>query len=1052
VITSTVVLENQQVGNPVSEWGIFGSVEGVGSRNIEGFTTDISVNAGQRLDFKIDTDSTHYRIDIYLLGYYDGMGARKVASIDRDLATPQHQPNPLKDPSTGLIDAGNWSVSGSWDVPPTAVSGVYIAKLVREDGIAGENHIPFVVRNDGRSSDIVFQTSDTTWQAYNDWGGASFYSTPRASAISYNRPFTSTFPNSLLGPEFAAIQWLERNGYDVAYISGVDTARNGAALLNHEVFLSVGHDEYWSGEQRANVENARDAGVNLAFWSGNEVYWKTRWEPSIAADTANFRTLITYKESLTGAPSDPSSVWTGLWRDPRSGAELENALTGTIFMVNGFRRDTIAVSDDYAQLRFWRNTDIATLQDGQTISLAPGSLGHEWDISPDNGFRPDGLINLSSTTLTVDTLKLGFEKTGTGTATHNLTLYRAPSGALVFGAGSVFWSFGLSSNHAGGGPPEDRNVQQAMVNLFADMGVQPSTLQASLVGAAASQDHSVPTSSVEGSAFHPVDDLVVVTGAATDFGGGVVAGVEVSTDSGRTWHPAAGTSSWAYAWTPTIAGTLTIMSRAVDDSLNLGLPSVTLQLAVAGSGADTLMGMQGADRLHGMGGADIIIGDGGGDALMGGTGSDRVDGGSGDDLLFGGAGNDVLLGGPGSDRLEGHKGADVLTGGSGNDALNGDAPQNPQWPDAFLAWTGSWTGAGSGAHGWYLGDFNGDGRDDIFRRVAGQSAADMFLSSGSSFVHDRSWTGAESGVERWYVGDFNGDGRDDIFRYLSGKSGADMFLSNGSRFVYAGSWTGAGSGIQRWYVGDFNGDGRDDIFRYLPGESGARVLVSTGTGFIDAGSWTTAGYGTDRRWYVGDFNGDGRDDIARQLGGQGLEVFVSTGSSFDRTKIWAPVGSGAVGWQVGDFNGDGRADVTRFMPGQSGANVFLARDGRFEQSGSWTGAGNGSAGWHIGNFDGQGGDDIFRYLVGVSGADVFLSESNGDTFVFGPNFGHDTITAFRPNDVLKFERSVIADGAALAALTQQVGPDTIIAVDGSNSVTLLGVNATTLQAHNYEFF
>ena len=160
-----------------------------------------------------------------------------------------------------------------------------------------------MVRNDSRSSDIVFQTSDTTWQAYNDWGGASFYGQARASAISYNRPFTSTFPHSPLGPEFAAIQWLERNGYDVAYISGVDTAdRNGAALLNHDVFLSVGHDEYWSGEQRANVENARDAGVNLAFWSGNEVYWKTRWEPSIAANAADFRTLISYKESLTGIP------------------------------------------------------------------------------------------------------------------------------------------------------------------------------------------------------------------------------------------------------------------------------------------------------------------------------------------------------------------------------------------------------------------------------------------------------------------------------------------------------------------------------------------------------------------------------------------------------------------------------------------------------------------------------------------------------------------------------------------------------------------------------
>ncbi len=49
----------------------------------------------------------------------------------------------------------------------------------------------------------------------------------------------------------------------------------------HRVFLSVGHDEYWSGGQRSNVEAARNVGVHLAFFSGNEVFWKTRWERSI---------------------------------------------------------------------------------------------------------------------------------------------------------------------------------------------------------------------------------------------------------------------------------------------------------------------------------------------------------------------------------------------------------------------------------------------------------------------------------------------------------------------------------------------------------------------------------------------------------------------------------------------------------------------------------------------------------------------------------------------------------------------------------------------------
>ena len=77
------------------------------------------------------------------------------------------------------------------------------------------------------------------------------------------------------------MRFLEANGYDVSYIVGVDTDRRGASCSNHKVFLSVGHDEYWSGAQRANVEAARDAGVHLAFFSGNEVFWKTRWENSI---------------------------------------------------------------------------------------------------------------------------------------------------------------------------------------------------------------------------------------------------------------------------------------------------------------------------------------------------------------------------------------------------------------------------------------------------------------------------------------------------------------------------------------------------------------------------------------------------------------------------------------------------------------------------------------------------------------------------------------------------------------------------------------------------
>src|SRR4029077_6773148 len=101
--------------------------------------------------------------------------------------------------------------------------------------------------------------------------------------------------------EYPVIRRLQANGYNVSYTSEVDSDRSGSLLLNHKVFLSVGHDEYWSGGQRARVTAARDAGVNLAFFSGNEGYWKTRGESSLDGSGTTYRTLVCYKESKANA-------------------------------------------------------------------------------------------------------------------------------------------------------------------------------------------------------------------------------------------------------------------------------------------------------------------------------------------------------------------------------------------------------------------------------------------------------------------------------------------------------------------------------------------------------------------------------------------------------------------------------------------------------------------------------------------------------------------------------------------------------------------------------
>jgi hypothetical protein len=605
-----IVCENSKTGNPSSDW----DVDGAGDSTIQGFATDISVNQGGTISFKVNTNAKAYTIDIYRIGYYAGLGARKITSVTPSAKLPQTQPACLSNAAAQFVDCGNWAVSASWTVPTNATSGVYIAHLIRTD-TGGDSHIVFIVRNDASHSAMLFQTSDESWQAYNNYGAGGFslygdggeFDLPnRGLKVSYNRPFiTRGFDSEaatwLFSSEFAMIQFIEQNGYDVTYFTGVDAARNGALIKNHKIYTSTGHDEYWSGPHRTNVEAARDAGVNLAFFSGNEVFWKTRWENSIDGTNTAYRTLTCYKETLAFAKIDPSDppTWTGTWRDPSfsppaDGGRPENSLTGTLFMVNGPGTDNdgtqfIKVPAADGKMRFWRNTAVASQAAGATYSLPASTLGYEWDVDPDNGFRPAGAFDLSTTTynLTVDYL-LDYGATyGGGTATHHLVMYKAPSGALVFGAGTVGWAWGLNSNHDDpfGNPQNpDVNMQQATVNLFADMGVQPASLMGGLLLATASTDHTAPISTITSPASGasiPAGTPFTITGTASDGGGGVVGGVEVSTDGGTTWHPATGRGSWTYSWTPTQLGSATIKTRGTDDSGNIETPSAGRTVSVA---------------------------------------------------------------------------------------------------------------------------------------------------------------------------------------------------------------------------------------------------------------------------------------------------------------------------------------------------------------------------------------------------------------------------------------------------------------------------------------
>ena len=649
-----IVAENCKRGNPREEWDVYN----LGDPQIQGFATEISTNLGETVQFKVKTHSPRYRIDIYRMGWYGGDGARLIQTIRPSVPLPQAQPecfthNPgiTSQSVTRLVDCGNWSVSASWSVPRDAVSGIYIARLVREDdepeswraegdytapmrqpspdphsyGAVGlgqlrdaikekrASHIIFVVRDDTGRSDILFQTSDPTWVAFNRYGGSSLYGSwpgifgagggapivaTRAFMVSYNRPFINRqgfLNDQFFNSEYPMVRWLERNGYNVSYFSGVDTDRRGEEIREHRIFLSAGHDVFWSGAQRRNIESARDAGVNLAFFASSAGFWRSRYEASNDGRQTPYRTLVSYRETLADGKIDSEKEeWTGTWRDSRVfnplGPKPENAVTGTLHTVGGFRNDRLAVPAQYGKLRFWRNTEVATQVDGKTALLGKGVLGHELDQDLDNGFRPAGLIRLSETTIdNVAYLQDLGALYDAGTATHHMTLYRAASGALVFSAGSAQYSWGLDNYHTNWASGGDRvrpeiagpvkAIQQATANLLADMGVQPANLQSDLVPAQGSQDRSQPLSKI---AFPTngalVQGIITIRGIAMDVGG-TVGGVEVSVDNGLTWHPAVGTTDWRYEWqVPANLEHATILSRAIDDSANMETERVSVSV------------------------------------------------------------------------------------------------------------------------------------------------------------------------------------------------------------------------------------------------------------------------------------------------------------------------------------------------------------------------------------------------------------------------------------------------------------------------------------------
>jgi hypothetical protein len=402
-------------------------------------------------------------MDVYRMGWYQGLGGRLMQSIGPLQGVAQ--PACPVDATTGLIEC-NWTPSYTLTVPPNWTSGVFMVQLTNAQGY--QNYITFVVRDDARVADILFQQAVATYQAYNNYPGDSatgkslydFNSygantvtgTPRAAKVSWNRPYTAQGTGQFFNWDYYFVRWLEQSGYDVKYSTDVDTHENSERLLNSKVFLSGGHNEYWSKAMYDGVQQARDAGVHLGFFGADAVYWQVRFEASPLSGAAD-RVLVGYKDSTIDPVQGPTT--TILWRNLN---RPEQQLMGVQFS------GSIDISSPNAPYVVQNSSSWVYagtgLADGDSI---PGIVGYEVDSSMSTAPLPTSVAG------TYQVLSQSpFTDSGGATVIANSSIYQAPSGAWVFGAGTVSWSLGLDLDGV-----VDPRIQRITANLLSRFGASP---------------------------------------------------------------------------------------------------------------------------------------------------------------------------------------------------------------------------------------------------------------------------------------------------------------------------------------------------------------------------------------------------------------------------------------------------------------------------------------------------------------------------------------------------------------------------------------------------
>jgi hypothetical protein len=430
---NAVVAENRRPGSP--EWRIpDGDVR---PRTVEGFADRVSGLQGENVRLYVATEAPSFRVVAYRLGHYGGVGAREVWASE--LLPAPVQPRCGFEAADKMVDCSNWSPATTVPIGADWTPGQYLFKLIpSEPGTS--SYIPFVLRDDGRASDVLVVSDMTTLLAYNNWGGHGYYNGARVG--SFDRPLDIGWGMSgIIGDTFDAGMMLESLGLDVSYTTNVDQHVRPELMRNHKVIVSGWHDEYYSEEMRNGLETARDSGVNIVFLGANAVFRKIQFQDSPVGP--NRRVL-----------QEPV-----LWRNPPIDRP-ESTLTGMIYECNGPDLQADMVIHD-ADAWMFEGTNVTA---GQRW---PGAVRQEYDrVHPDVP-TPPSLQVLARSPI----------ECGAGPSFSDMIYYTAPSGAGVFNAGTLHFETQLGPLCA----PQDLRpehwqcqLRQMMANVFRTFAKGPA--------------------------------------------------------------------------------------------------------------------------------------------------------------------------------------------------------------------------------------------------------------------------------------------------------------------------------------------------------------------------------------------------------------------------------------------------------------------------------------------------------------------------------------------------------------------------------------------------